>query len=199
MKIGISVFIVILLVAAGGTYYVFGLGSNAPEEEAKGVETAEIRETVQGLPRVYNPALDPGGNEFALEFLIPEGWEVEYNESSRILNVFSVGGAGTSHERSQIVLSYFDASQFLTLSSVMIHEVVDLTVGKESYVAKRYDIEKKPGVTAFQGQPSWRLLRHIAVDFRDKEGFTRYFSIAKNPQLDEETFQRVLDSIKIVN
>lgn len=195
MKKVIPVFIIILLSAGGGAYYISGLGSNEPEKEAENEE----RKAVENLSRIYNQKVDPGGNEFALEFLIPEGWEVEYNESSRILNLFTLDGGGSSYERSQIVLSYFDASQFLTLSSVVIHEVVDLQVGQGNYIAKRYDIEKKFGVTAFQDQPSWRSERHIAIDFRDKEGRTRYFSIAKNPQLDEATFQRVLDSIKIVN
>ena len=104
MKIGIPVFIVILLLALGGAYYIFGLGGDAPEKEVKNVEEREI---VKSLSRTYNPVVDPGGNEFALEFVIPEGWEVEYNESARILNVFALGGEETSHERSQIVLSYF--------------------------------------------------------------------------------------------
>jgi len=196
MKKIIPAFIAILLLVAGGAYYIFGLSSTAPKNE---VENTKEPEVVKSLPRMYNLRVDPGGNEFALEFLIPEGWEVEYNESSRILNLFTVEDGGTSHARSQIVLSYFDASQFLTLSSVVIHEVVDLTVGKESYAARRYDIEKKTGVTAFQGQPTWRNERHIAIDFRDTDGRTRYYSIAKNPQLDEETFQRVLDSVRIVH
>lgn len=147
--------------------------------------------------RIYNPQVDLGGNDFSLEFLIPEGWEVEYEDSARILNLFTLGGKGSSRERSQIVFTYFDGSQFLTLSSVTIHALSDLGVGKENYTARRYDIEKKPGVFAFQGQPSWRAKRHLAIDFRDKEGYTRYWSIAKNPQLDEETFQRVVSSIKI--
>jgi len=195
MKKVIPVFIIILLLTVGGVYYILGLASNAPEE----VKNIEEQEAVESLLRIYSPEVDLGGNEFALEFLIPEGWEVEYNEPSRVLNLFTVAGGGTSDARSQIVLSYFDASQFLTLSSVVIHEVVDLTVGKEGYRARRYDIEKKPGATAFQGQPLWREERHAAIDFRAQEGRTRYYSIAKHPQLDEETFQRVLDSINIVN
>jgi len=154
---------------------------------------------IKNPSRMYNPETDLGGEEFVLEFLVPEGWEVEYDDSARILNVFTLSGEGSSRERSQIVFAYFDASQFLTLSTVTIHGTSDLVVGKENYTAKRYDIEKRPGAAGFQSQPSWRSGRHIAIDFRDKEGRTRYWSIAKNPQLDEQTFQRVLDSIKIVD
>lgn len=145
--------------------------------------------------RVYNPQEDRGGNEFALEFFIPEGWEVEYDESSRIINLFTLSGKGLARERSQILFTYFDASQFLTLSTVTIREVSDHIVGREGYTAKRYDIEKRPEVLAFPGQPSWRNERHIAIDFRNQEGRTRYYSIAKNPELDEEVFERVLESI----
>jgi hypothetical protein len=148
--------------------------------------------------RAYNPKEDLGGDEFSLEFLIPEDWEVEYDSLNRILNMFTLGGGGSARERSQILFTYFDTSQFLTLSTVTIHEIIDGMVGKGNYIAKRYDIEKKPGAAAFQGQPTWREERHVAIDFRSREGRTRYFSIAKSPQLDEQTFQRVLESIAIV-
>lgn len=174
---------------------MLGLGSNAPEKEIKSIEE---RKPVESLPRMYNPEEDLGGDEFSLEFLIPEDWEVEYDDATRSLYVFTLRGEGAARERSQVLITYFDASRFLTLSVVTIHEVLDLEVGQGNYTAKRYDIEKRPGVTAFVGQPSWRNERHIAVDFRDKEGYTRYYSIAKNPQSDEQTFQRVVASIKIV-
>ena len=149
--------------------------------------------------RMYNPEMDFGRDEFSLEFLIPEGWEVQYDDSTRSLYLFTLRGDESARERSQILITYFDASQFLTLSTVTIHEILDLEVGQENYTAKRYDIEKLQGVASFRGQPSWRNKRHSAIDFKDKEGYTRYYSIAKNPQLDEETFQRVVNSIKITN
>ncbi len=149
--------------------------------------------------RMYNPQKDFGGSEFAIEFVIPEGWETEYDDSARILNLFSLEGKGSARERSQTLFTYFDASQFLTLSTVTIHTVEDILVGQGNYVAKRYDIEKRSGASSFLGQPSWREKRHIAIDFRKEDGRTRYYSIAKNPELDEEVFQRVLASIEIVN
>jgi hypothetical protein len=159
----------------------------------------QYRLRVESLSRTYNSQIDLGGEDFGLEFVIPENWEVEYDEAARILNVFSLSGEGSARERSQILFTYFDASQFLTLSTVTIHGVSDLRVGKENYTAKRYDIEKRAGTPSFQGQPSWRNARHIAIDFRGAEGRTRYYSIAKNPELDEEIFQQVLASIKIAN
>lgn len=193
-----------ILLVAGGVYFL-SLRDGSIQEKQESVP----REAQQNIPqygldttspvRMYNPEVDLGGNEFSLEFLIPEGWEVEYDNQARILNLFTLEGGGFARERSQILITYFDASQFLTLSTVTIHEVLDLQVGQGNYTAKRYDIEKRLGVTAFVGQPSWRNERHIAIDFRDKEGYTRYYSIAKNPQLDEESFQRVLASIKIVH
>ena len=92
-------------------------------------------------------------------------------------------------------MRYFDAEKFLTLSTVAIHAATDVTVGQGRYTARRYDIEKKPGVPDFADQPSWRNKRHVVTDFRDKEGFTRYFVVAARPDLNQKTYERVLSSV----
>lgn len=148
--------------------------------------------------RVYSTFIDPPGNKiFNIDFAVPASWDVEYIPSLNALNLYSLNGAGTARERSQILIRYFDASQFLTLNTVTIHEQTDLIVGVEDYVARRYDIEKKPGVPDFSDQPSWRNKRHIVTDFRKSDGRTRYYVVAANPELDRETYEFVLKSMWI--
>lgn len=155
------------------------------------------------LPRIFSAHVIPSEAQALysnLEFLIPAGWEVEYVPSLQALNLYTRRGNGTARERSQVFIRYFDASDFLTLSTVTIHSTEELHIGMEgtgAYVARRYDIEKKFGVPDFVDQPSWRNMRHIVTDFRDKEGKTRYYIFAANPELDPSIYEGVLKSIVI--
>jgi murein DD-endopeptidase MepM/ murein hydrolase activator NlpD len=147
--------------------------------------------------RRYSPNTELGGEAYGISFLVPEGHEVEYVPSIQSLNIFSMQGEGSARERSQVFIRYFDASDFLTLSTVTIHETRDLIVGEGDYTAREYDIEKNEGVTNFLNQPIWRNERHIVTDFRERDGFTRYYVVAANPDLDPSIYQEVLDSLKI--
>lgn len=152
-----------------------------------------------GLERVSEP-LDglvfSGRNTYPIEFDLPAGWDVEWVPSLSAMNLYTLSGEGTARERSQTLIRHFDASAFLTLSSVTIHSTEDLEVG-QGYVARRYDIKKKSGVANFAGQPSWRNNRHIVTDFRGAEGYTRYYVVAANPELDEQVYEDFLASIRI--
>lgn len=152
--------------------------------------------TIQSQNHLYDPAHDLGGNFFKIQFSIPDGWEVEYVPSIKSLNLFTLFGNGTARERSQIFIRYFDASEFLTLQTVKIHSAEEVNVGVDNYVGRRYDIEKKSGIPPFPDQPSWRNARHIVTDFRDKLGFTRYYVIAANPELDPVTYKLFLSLIR---
>lgn len=147
--------------------------------------------------RVFEPDRDLGGDVFNVRFRIPEGWEVEYIPSIQSLNLYTVSGNGTARERSQMFIRYFDASSFLTLSTVEIYSSEDRTVGK-GYTARRYDIEKKPGVADFADQPYWRNTRHIVTDFRAEEGYTRYYVVAMNPDIDPDMYEHILGSMTVV-
>jgi hypothetical protein len=143
--------------------------------------------------------LEPSGRGvFPLDFEMPGSWDIEWVPSIESWNLYDTRGGGTARERSQVFIRYFDASSFLTLSTVTIHEQSDLTVGIDDYISRRYDIEKKSGVRDFKGQPNWRNERHIVTDFRGSDGFTRYFVVAANPDLDDEIYERILDSMKIL-
>ncbi len=95
------------------------------------------------------------------------------------------------------LIRYFDASSFLTLSTVTIYSTTDLTVGTGDYAARRYDIKKNPDVADFVDQPPWRNERHVVTDFRRTDGYTRYFVVAANPELDETVYESLLASMSI--
>ncbi len=147
----------------------------------------------------YSELIDPQGKKIfgKLDFTLPAGWDVEYVPSIQSLNLFEIHGKGTTRERSQIFIRYFDASDFLTLSTVNIFSTEDLTIGQGDYVAREYDIEKKTGVANFKDQPDWRNERHAVTDFRGQEGFTRYYVVAASPYLDVAAYDDILDSIVI--
>ena len=147
--------------------------------------------------RMFDAEAELGGDTYRLEFTIPPGWEIEYVRSLDALNVYTLAGEGTARERSQILIQHFDASEFLTLQTVTIHRIEDTSIGMGNYMARRYDIEKKPGVAVFKDQPSWRNQRHIATDFRASEGRTRYYTVAANPDLDEDIYKSILASMRI--
>lgn len=158
--------------------------------------------TSQGLmmdaePRRFTSA-DLGSEVFQIEFTIPRNMEVEYIHSLKALNIFTLDGEGSARERSAFLIRYFDASEFLTLSTVEVLETTDMTVGQESYTAKRYVIEKKFSVADFAEQPSWRNRQHVVTDFRASDGFTRYYVVAANPEVDASIYEEVLASMKIV-
>lgn len=149
--------------------------------------------------RSFEPNFEAGGDIFKIKFTIPEGFAVEYIPSLKALNLFTLSGSGIARSRSQIFIRYFDAEDFLTLGTVKINQTRDLTIGTKLYTARQYDIEKKPEIKDFPDQPEWRSKRHIVTDFRDKGGFTRYYVVAANPELDKDIYESVLASMTIVD
>lgn len=133
-----------------------------------------------------------------LDFQIPNDWDVEYIPSLDALNLYEVSGEGTARERSQVLIRYFDANDFQTLSAVDVISTETVTVGVEDYDARRYEIIKKSGIEDFADQPSWRNAQHVVTDFRAKEGFSRFYVVAANPGLDPAVYQGVLDSMNVL-
>lgn len=159
----------------------------------------EMGVPIEGFSRFFKPEAEPGGDIFSLRFEIPVGWEVEYIPSLEALNVFTLSEVGTARERSQILIRYFDASEFLTLSTVDILSTEDIVVGREGYEARRYEIAKKADVPNFRDQPAWRNERHIVTDFHAKQGYDRYYVVATNPKLDMETVETFLKTMEIIS
>jgi len=152
---------------------------------------------MQSPVRTFNPKTELGGSTYSLEFHIPQGWEVEYVRAMDALSLYTLSGRGIALERSQVFIQHFDATSFLTLSTVIIHGVEDTIVG-EGYTARRYDIEKRAQVSPFTGQPSWRSERHDATDFRKGVGRTRYYTVAARPGLETKIYEDILASINII-
>lgn len=133
-----------------------------------------------------------------LDFQIPDDWDVEYIPSLDALNLYRVSGEGTARERSQILIRYFDASDFQTLATVNVISTETTTVGVENYDARRYEIIKKSGVADFADQPAWRNAEHVVTDFRANEGFSRFYVVAANPDLDPSVYAQVLASMEVL-
>lgn len=146
-------------------------------------------------PREFDPATDRGGEAFPIRFTIPAGFEVEYVPEIQSLNLFTLSGAGTARDRSQIFIRYFDADRFLTLGTVTVHNTEDLTVN--GHDARRYDIEKKPEVADFPFQPAFRNGRHTVTDIRTGPGRTRFYVIAANPSVQPEVIDPFLQSTRL--
>lgn len=153
---------------------------------------------LDGVARTYDPNTELGGDIYHLSFDLPEGWEIEYVPSLQALNLYDALGEGTALDRSQMFIRYVDASSFLTLSTVDIYETTDVTVGIGDYDARRYDIEKKPGMADFADQPSWRNERHFVTYFHDSSGDDRYYVVAASPDLDPSIYEGVLDTMEII-
>lgn len=133
-----------------------------------------------------------------LDFQIPNEWSVEYVPSLDALNLYTVSGTGSARERSQVLVRYFDANDFQTLSTVDVLSTEEITVGEEGYDARRYEIQKKTGLADFADQPSWRNLQHTVTDVRAQDGFSRFYVIAANPELDAETYERLLETMRVI-
>lgn len=146
--------------------------------------------------RAFNPAKDLGGNIFKIRFAIPGGMEAEYVPQIKALNIFTLAGGGTARDRSQLFISYFDAADWQTLSTVTIYTTEDTRVGEGNFPAKRYDIEKKSGVADFSYQPQWRNERHIVTDFKTGPGYGRFYVFAKAPDLSNQIYESVLHGLQ---
>jgi hypothetical protein len=135
--------------------------------------------------------------QFTFSATIPNAWIAEPISSINAVNFYNpAADASTSLEKSQIFIRYFEASDFLTLSTVDILSKSSLTVGNRPAV--RYTIKKKPNVSNFPNQPSWRNKEHVVTDVRVSDtNPSVFYVIAKNPELDETTYQILLDSFTV--
>lgn len=138
---------------------------------------------------------------YSISLSIPNNWEAVFqpaNESISLLNAEHTGGPLDSEpadsEPAELLIRYFDATDFLTLSTVTIHERHLRSI--QNHDAVDYLIEKKPWVEDFPNQPAWRNTLHQVTDIRTNDGFSRFYVIAQNPELDKKTIDYILNSIK---
>ncbi|HBV33361.1 TPA: hypothetical protein DEB72_02450 [Patescibacteria group bacterium] len=145
----------------------------------------------------YSPGSVTGANDFKLSFNYPAGWRIEYVPQINALNLFTLSGAGSARERSQVFMRWFDAENFLTLDTV---DILDRqggeTAGRPSVT---YVIIKKLNADDFSYQPSWRNAQHQVTDIKASTGYTRFYVIAQNPTLSEEAWGQFLNSIELAD
>ena len=107
-------------------------------------------------------------------------------------------GGQTNIEKSQVYISFFQASKFLTLSTVNITRQDKATVKEREAIL--YEITKKDGLPNFSGQPDWRNFKHHALDIRLTQDSPSYFySFAFAPDLEEKIFNDIIDSLIFIN
>jgi hypothetical protein len=86
----------------------------------------------------------------------------------------------------------------LTLSTVNILESDEIIVNGRPAI--RYVIEKKADITNFPNQPSFRNKKHSLTDIRVSDGSpSMFYVIAKNPELDDEIYMHLLETLSLQN
>ena len=133
--------------------------------------------------------------EFSFSAEIPKELEVEYIPQLKAINIYTPTLQGDDNiEKSQLYISFFKASKFLTLSTVDITKQDKMII--KVYEAILYEITKKDGVPNFLGQPNWRNFKHQALDIRlTKDSPSYFYSFAYTPDLEEKVFNDIIDSI----
>src|SRR3989344_6153278 len=138
-------------------------------------------------------------SEFLFSAEIPKEFEVEYIPQLKAINIYnpSLGGQ-TNIEKSQVYISFFQASKFLTLSTVNITRQDKATVKEREAIL--YEITKKDGLPNFSGQPDWRNFKHHALDIRLTQDSPSYFySFAYNPNLSQKVFDDFVNSLIFIS
>lgn len=151
-------------------------------------EVAVRAEEIEGVQPVYK-----------FSSVMPQGWKAESIPGTQAINLYDpTSSEDSSLEQSQIFIRFFEASDFLTLSTVTIFNQRAFTLGGRPAV--EYDIEKKSGVPRFPNQPSWRSTRHIVTDVRVSDSNPSiFYVIAKRPDLDDATYQKFLSELRVIS
>lgn len=163
------------------------------------VQNGNLDEDARGIPqdRLFSTdELADSSLHFSFSATIPIAWQVEYVPESEAINFYDPADSNdTTLNQSQVFVKYFQASQFLTLSTVTIHNREDITIADRPAV--RYDIQKLSSVADFPAQPYWRNQRHFVTDIRSTDASpTTFYVFGQNPAVDDETMSNFLESIK---
>jgi len=137
--------------------------------------------------------------EFLFLAEIPKEFEAEYVPQLKAINIYNPLLQGNNNiEKSQVYISFFKASKFLTLNTVNITKQEKTIIhGKEAIL---YEITKKDGVPNFLGQPDWRNFTHRALDIRlTKDSPSYFYSFAYASDLEEKIFNDIIDSLLFMN
>ncbi len=201
----VIVLIVISIIVLIAGYFVFRtiwpkpVDSLSPETMIAVSEQQFTASTQQAIKTLVSSTIDGVSQDYSFSASVPSSWQAVSVNSIEAINLYEASAEGTNElEKSQIFIRKFSGKDFLTLSTVNIHNKADQTiVGRQ---AVRYDIEKKAGVANFPNQPSWRSQRHIVTDIRiEATNPSLFYVIAKRPDLPESIYQAFLNSLVLDN
>jgi murein DD-endopeptidase MepM/ murein hydrolase activator NlpD len=168
---------------------------NKNNDKQSSIEDETTQEVVATNRQDFSDLGD--GATFKFSGGLQDGWATEYVDSIESINIYKSSGE-QSIDNSQIFIRYFEASSFLTLSTVDILEQTKTKVGKHDAV--RYAIKKKTGVADFASQPDWRNSQHDLIDIRySTKSPTFFYVFARNPELDMKVFEEFIDSLTFHN
>lgn len=150
---------------------------------------------LESVKTIHLQDIEGVDEQFDLALELPAAWQVEAIPAIEAVNIYDPSAAGSSTlEQSQLFIRYFVSNRFLTLTTVDVLERTELTI--RDHVAVRYRILKKSGVADFPNQPSWRNQEHEVTDIRETDGDSTFFVFGRNPNLNVDTFNTILDSIQ---
>ncbi|MDO8660008.1 MAG: hypothetical protein Q7K54_05430 [Candidatus Parcubacteria bacterium] len=188
-------FIIVLLVVVIGL--ISGVGYLLFKDKVSSVKPiGQISETNDTIKLVDFSKIN---SEFLFLVKIPNEFETKYIPELKAINIYSPSSDGqTNIEKSQVYISFFKASKFLTLNTVDITRQDKMTIkGREAIL---YEITKKVRIPNFAGQPNWRNFKHQALDIRLTQDNPSYFySFAFAPDLEEKIFNNIMDSLIFIN
>lgn len=165
------------------------------------VNPTPVNASLEPEEPVYTPVeFSSYGNDiYRFSANVSQDWKVEYVPATEAINIYDPSSTENSPlEQSQIFIRYFEASDFLTLSTVDILSRDQTDVN--GHVAVRYEIQKKSGVANFTDQPLWRSGRHSLIDIRFvPSGRTYFYVFAYTPELPKETFDAFISSLQFHN
>jgi len=192
-----------VLVSAG--YFIVIRVSNdragrAPEATSSQPATPTATATTPPTTAATNVRTDLSrfNSKLAVSAELPPGWLVSYVAATEAVAFFPSSQAASHLDNAAIFIRYFEASQFLALSTVNVLGKTELIVN--NHTAVRYDIAKKSGVSNFANQPDWRSERHTVTDIRASSANPSLFLVvAHNPTLAQADYDRFLNSVQFYN
>ena len=177
----------------------------APQPASQPIAASESNTTTEASSAINSPSpatssyelVKFGTYDTAFRFTgsMPTEYQIEYVPEIRSINIYDPAASGaTPREQSQIFIRFFEASDFLTLSTVDILKREEVQL--KGHTAVRYEIKKKEGIAPFPSQPRWRNEQHSLIDVRLSESRpTLFYVFSYNPALPEAIFQHFMNSL----
>ncbi len=194
-KLTKAILILIIIILGFFAYFSFLRNGKTPSTSQEKIDekSEEKREESSDFKRIDFSQFN---SSFKFAGTIPEKFEIEYIPQLKAVSIYDPTVLGESiREKSQIYITYFEASRFLTLSTVDILKREETSIKGHDVIS--YEIAKKTGVPDFPQQPSWRNKQHKALDIRfTKSSPSLFYPFAYNPYLSEEIFNDFIDSLE---